>query len=53
MKHRTIIIQTTKQKTNMNGRTNGKFVLVHKKETIDRQGIELGVSKGHRYFNQS
>jgi hypothetical protein len=27
--------------------------LVHQKQIIDRQGIELGVSKGPRYPNQS
>ena len=42
-----------KTKTNMNWQTYGKFVLVHQNKTIDRQGIELGVSKGHRYTNQS
>ena len=42
-----------KTKTNMNWQTYGQFVLIHQKQTIDRQGIELGVSKGHRYFNQS
>ena len=51
MKHRTTIIQTTKQKQTKIDRHMDK--LEHQRQTIDREGIELDVSKGPRYPNQN
>jgi hypothetical protein len=51
MKHRTTIIQTTKQKQTYIDRHIDN--LVYQEQTIERQGIELDVSRGPRYPNQN
>jgi hypothetical protein len=51
MKHRTTIIQTTKQKQTKIDRHMDN--LVHQGQTIDREGRELDVSKGPRYLKQN